>query len=408
MTTSFHSKDISQESFLVTGGAGFIGSHIAAYLLSNGAKKVRVLDNLVNGFQSNLDLLRSYSSFEFMEGDIRNQDTCLNACRDINYISHQAAVGSVPRSIKEPVYFNEVNVGGFVNMLKAAADNKVSQFVYASSSSVYGDEPNLPKIEGRLGNCLSPYAATKKTNELYANVFAQVYGLNLLGFRYFNIFGPQQDPDGDYAAVIPLFIKGILKETPVFINYLKRHFSNYNIKNETNITGYQPTGGFYPKTISQLKARLAQKNIQINDEKYLDQIFEISQYDELAQHHFCYIESFVYMCHRLLGTPMGPTQPRERIVFIKKVIWGLVHKFGLLNKVPASVKTYFERNFPWYLKFTAVSGSNITLKSSIFHIPNLPLRAKRSDPVPKIYATRLLRIPVKTSSTIKQIIQDAA
>lgn len=197
-------------------------------------------------------------------------------------------------------------------------------------------------------------------------------------------------------------------ETPVFINYLKRHFSNYNIKNETNITGYQPTGGFYPKTISQLKLRLAQKNIQINDEKYLDQIFEISQYDELAQHHFCYIESFVYMCHRLLGTPMGPTQPRERIVFIKKVIWGLVHKFGLLNKVPASVKTYFERNFPWYLKFTAVSGSNITLKSSIFHIPNLPLRAKRSDPVPKIYATRLLRIPVKTSSTIKQIIQDAA
>ena len=188
MTSSFHSKDISQESFLVTGGAGFIGSHIAAYLLSNGAKKVRVLDNLVNGFQSNLDLLRSYSSFEFMEGDIRNQDTCLNACRDINYISHQAAVGSVPRSIKEPVYFNEVNVGGFVNMLKAAADNNVSQFVYASSSSVYGDEPNLPKIEGRLGNCLSPYAATKKTNELYANVFAQVYGLNLLGFRYFNIF----------------------------------------------------------------------------------------------------------------------------------------------------------------------------------------------------------------------------
>jgi hypothetical protein len=199
-------------------------------------------------------------------------------------------------------------------------------------------------------------------------------------------------------------------ETPVFINYLKRHFNNYNIKNETNITGYQPTGGFYPKTISQLKLRLAQKNIKINDEKYLDQIFEISQYDELAQHHFCYIESFVYMCHRLLGTPMGPTQPRERIVFIKKVIWGLVHKFGLLNKknVSAPVKTYFERNFPWYLKFTAVSGSNITLRSSIFHIPNLPLRVKRTDPVPKIYATQLVRIPVKTSSTIKQIIQDAA
>jgi len=218
MSPFFQTKDISQESFLVTGGAGFIGSHIAVYLLRNGAKKVRVLDNLVNGFQTNLDLLRSYSSFEFMEGDIRNEDTCAKACRDMNYVSHQAAVGSVPRSIKEPVYFNEVNVGGFVNMLKAASDNKVKQFVYASSSSVYGDEPNLPKIEDRVGNCLSPYAATKKTNELYANVFANVYGLNLLGFRYFNIFGPRQNPDGDYAAVIPLFIKCILNETPIYIN----------------------------------------------------------------------------------------------------------------------------------------------------------------------------------------------
>ena len=218
MPTSYHTKDLSQDSFLVTGGAGFIGSHIAAYLLQNGAKKVRVLDKLVNGFQSNLDLLRPYAAFEFLEGDIRNEDTCMQACRDINYVSHQAAIGSVPRSIKEPVYFNEVNVGGFVNMLKAASDNKVRQFVYASSSSVYGDEPSLPKLEGREGNCLSPYAATKKTNELYASVFADVYGLNLLGFRYFNIFGPRQDPDGDYAAVIPNFVKGIMKETPVFIN----------------------------------------------------------------------------------------------------------------------------------------------------------------------------------------------
>ena len=218
MPTSYHTKDLSQDSFLVTGGAGFIGSHIAAYLLQNGAKKVRVLDNLVNGFQSNLDLLRSYAAFEFLEGDIRNEATCLLACRDMNYVSHQAAVGSVPRSIKEPVYFNEVNVGGFVNMLKAASDNKVRQFVYASSSSVYGDEPSLPKLESKVGKCLSPYAATKKINELYAQVFADVYGLNLLGFRYFNIFGPRQDPDGDYAAVIPLFVKGIMKKAPVFIN----------------------------------------------------------------------------------------------------------------------------------------------------------------------------------------------
>jgi UDP-N-acetylglucosamine 4-epimerase len=218
MSNTFHTKNISQDRFLITGGAGFIGGHIAEYLLKNGAAKVRVLDNLVNGFQTNLDILRQYSGFEFIEGDIRNADTCQQACAGINYVSHQAALGSVPRSIKEPVYFNEVNVGGFVNMLKAAVDNNIKQFVYASSSSVYGDEPTLPKLESRVGNCLSPYAATKKTNELYAQVFADVYGIKLMGFRYFNIFGPRQDPDGAYAAVIPLFVKGIMQKTPVYIN----------------------------------------------------------------------------------------------------------------------------------------------------------------------------------------------
>lgn len=217
-THKFHDKDISNDCFLVSGGAGFIGSHISEYLLKNGAKKVRVLDNMVNGFEKNLDILRAYSAFEFLQGDIRDYETCVKACEGIDYISHQAALGSVPRAIKEPVYFNEVNVGGFVNMLKAAVDSKVKTFVYASSSSVYGDEPTLPKVEHRIGNCLSPYAATKKTNELYAQVFADVYGLKLLGFRYFNIFGPRQDPDGPYAAVIPLFVKGIMKETPVYIN----------------------------------------------------------------------------------------------------------------------------------------------------------------------------------------------
>ena len=218
MNQQFHNTDISNSSFLVTGGAGFIGSHIAEYLLKHGAKKVRVLDNMVNGFEKNLSVLKSYSGFEFIEGDIRNNDTCLKATMDIDYVSHQAALGSVPRSIKEPLYFNEVNVGGFVNMLHASVENKVKTFVYASSSSVYGDEPTLPKVENRIGNCLSPYAATKKTNELFAQVFADVYGINLMGFRYFNIFGPRQDPDGPYAAVIPLFVKGIMNNTAVYIN----------------------------------------------------------------------------------------------------------------------------------------------------------------------------------------------
>ena len=218
MNKLFHDKDLNDKSFLITGGAGFIGSHIAEYLLNNGAQKVRVLDNMANGFQSNLNILRSYPAFEFIEGDIRNMDVCQQACNGIQYVSHQAALGSVPRSIKDPEITNDVNVGGFVNILKAAVDNNVKRFVYASSSSVYGDEPNLPKKEDRIGNCLSPYAVSKRVNEMYARVFAGVYKIPVIGLRYFNIFGPRQDPDGPYAAVIPLFIKGILNRTPVYIN----------------------------------------------------------------------------------------------------------------------------------------------------------------------------------------------
>ena len=215
---SFHSVDLSNKSFLVTGGAGFIGSHITDYLLRNGAKKVRVLDNLATGFQRNIDLFINNPAFEFIEGDIRDYDTCKKACEGIDHVSHQAALGSVPRSINDPVTSNNVNVTGTLNMMTAAKEMGVKTFVYASSSSVYGDEPNLPKVEDRIGNPLSPYAVTKKTNELYAAVFGDLYGMKLMGFRYFNVFGPRQDPDGPYAAVIPLFVSGILKNTPVYIN----------------------------------------------------------------------------------------------------------------------------------------------------------------------------------------------
>ncbi|MBS1644518.1 MAG: SDR family oxidoreductase [Bacteroidetes bacterium] len=211
-------QNISENSFLVTGGAGFVGSHITEFLLKAGAKKVRVLDNLATGFQKNIEPFKDYSSFEFIEGDIRDYTTCLKACEGIEYVSHQAALGSVPRSVKDPVTSNEVNVSGFLNMLTAAKNAQVKTFVYASSSSVYGDEPNLPKVEARVGNPLSPYAVTKKTNEVYAAVFGKLYGIKTIGFRYFNIFGPRQDPYGPYAAVIPLFIEGIMKSTPVYIN----------------------------------------------------------------------------------------------------------------------------------------------------------------------------------------------
>lgn len=218
MDNKFHDQDLSQLSFLVTGGAGFIGSHIAEYLLKNGAGKVRVIDNFANGFETNLDVLRPYKGFEFLEGDIRNLDFCKKSCKGIDYVSHQAALGSVPRSIKDPSNTNDVNVGGFVNILKAAVENNVKQFVYASSSSVYGDEQTLPKKEDRIGNCLSPYAVSKRADELYADVFSKVYSIPVLGFRYFNIFGPRQDPDGPYAAVIPLFVKAIMNHTSAFIN----------------------------------------------------------------------------------------------------------------------------------------------------------------------------------------------
>jgi UDP-N-acetylglucosamine 4-epimerase len=216
--TKYHSQDLSGFSFLVSGGAGFIGSNIVAYLLKYGAGKVRVFDNLATGRLSNLEQFNSNPAFEFMEGDLRNLDDCRKACMGIDYVSHQAALGSVPRSINEPWNTNDVNVGGFVNMLSAAKDAGVKNFVYASSSSVYGDEKSLPKVEDKIGKQLSPYAVSKFTNELYADVFNKVYGMQIIGLRYFNIFGPNQDPNGQYAAVIPLFVSKIMKQEEVFID----------------------------------------------------------------------------------------------------------------------------------------------------------------------------------------------
>lgn len=214
---SLHRSPIENKRFLVTGGAGFIGSNITEYLLLHGAK-VRVFDNLATGSTENIKEFLSDPNFEFLEGDLRNLKDCALACKDIHAVCHQAAIGSVPRSIKDPVTSNEVNVGGFVNMVTAAKDAGIRRFVYASSSSVYGDEPNLPKKEERIGNPLSPYAVTKYANEVYANVFARCYGLEMIGLRYFNIFGPRQDPYGEYAAVMPLFIKALLKNEAPYIN----------------------------------------------------------------------------------------------------------------------------------------------------------------------------------------------
>ncbi len=212
-----HKTPIENKRFLVTGGAGFIGSNITEYLLQHGAK-VRVFDNLATGNIDNLEEFQNNPNFEFFEGDLRNTTDCNNAVKDIDAVCHQAAIGSVPRSIKDPITSNDVNVGGFVNMLTAAKDVGIKRFVYASSSSVYGDEPNLPKKEEKIGNPLSPYAVTKFTNEVYASVFARCYDMQMIGLRYFNVFGPKQDPYGEYAAVMPLFIKSLLNNEAPYVN----------------------------------------------------------------------------------------------------------------------------------------------------------------------------------------------
>ena len=203
--------------FLVTGGAGFIGSNLCEVLLNQGYK-VRCLDDLSNGKQENVDMFLDHSNYEFIKGDIRDLDVCKKACTGVDYVLHQAAWGSVPRSIEMPLLYEDINIRGILNMLEAARISGVKKFVYASSSSVYGDEPNLPKTEGREGNLLSPYALTKQVDEQYARLYSKLYGLDTYGLRYFNVFGKRQDPNGAYAAVIPKFIKQLLNDEQPVIN----------------------------------------------------------------------------------------------------------------------------------------------------------------------------------------------
>jgi UDP-N-acetylglucosamine/UDP-N-acetylgalactosamine 4-epimerase len=217
----------NQSTWLITGVAGFIGSNLLEKLLILNQKVVG-LDNFDTGHQYNIDQAIEDASkktgknlsnnFKFINGDIRELSDCQQACNGVDYVLHQAALGSVPRSIEDPINTNRANIDGFLNMLVAAKDEKVKRFVYAASSSTYGDHPNLPKVEGEIGSPLSPYAVTKVVNELYANVFAKTYGFKTIGLRYFNIFGKRQDPNGAYAAVIPKWVAAILNKEDVFIN----------------------------------------------------------------------------------------------------------------------------------------------------------------------------------------------
>ena len=207
-------------NILITGGAGFIGSHIINYLLKNTQHKIRVVDNLFSGNLNNIksNLKKYPDRLSFVYGDISNLEICRKVSKDIDLICHQAAVGSVPRSIEDPLTSHNSNVNGILNVLIASKENKVKRVVYASSSSVYGDEDTLPKIENKTGNPMSPYAVTKVVQELYCNLFTQYYGIECIGLRYFNVFGPKQNPEGEYAAVIPKFIKLIKEGIPPTIN----------------------------------------------------------------------------------------------------------------------------------------------------------------------------------------------
>lgn len=212
-------NDMKPINLLITGGAGFIGSNLVEHFLKDERfALIRVLDDLSNGYYKNVAEFENNSKFEFIEGDISDYETCFKACKGIDKISHQAALGSVPRSIENPVRTNEVNIGGTVNLLHAAHMNGVNRIVLACSSSTYGDSQELPKIEERIGNPLSPYAVSKLTVEIYADVFNKTYGLDFIGLRYFNIFGPRQNPKNPYAAVIPIFCQAFLEEKQPTVN----------------------------------------------------------------------------------------------------------------------------------------------------------------------------------------------
>ncbi|HSZ25469.1 MAG TPA: SDR family oxidoreductase [Cytophagaceae bacterium] len=274
---NYHLCDITSKTFLVTGGAGFIGSNLVEYLLKFNAGKVKVLDNLSNGYYKNIEPFLSNPSFEFINGDLLNEDTCLKACEGVQIVFHQAALGSVPRSIKMPLATNEANVTGFLNTLVAAKDSGVERFVYASSSSVYGDSPLMPKKEDIIGNALSPYAVSKRVNELYAKVFGEVYGIKTIGLRYFNVFGPRQNPKNPYAAVIPLFVYALLDGKAPVINGDGTQTRDFTFVENAVQANIRAAFTEHPDAFNKVYNAAVGDRISLNDlYQYLQEISEIN------------------------------------------------------------------------------------------------------------------------------------
>lgn len=323
--TPFHKEDISKFKFLITGGAGFIGSNLVEYLLKYDAGHVRVLDNLSNGYYENIKDFDGLPNFEFIEGDIRDLDTCRKAVLGIDFISHQAALGSVPRSIADPITSNEVNVTGFLNILIAAKESiTLKQMVYAASSSTYGDSPILPKIEGNEGSPLSPYAVTKLVNELYADVFSRVYGIHTIGLRYFNVFGPKQNPNNPYAAVIPIFCK----------NFINGQQSTINGDGETS-----RDFTFVENAVqANIRTLLTDKNLKHN-------VFNVACGDQIS------LNSMILLLQDISDVKLNPIFSKERNGDIKhsKASIDKIRKFCDYNPTISFIQG-LELVYEWYLK----------------------------------------------------------
>ncbi|HEV7781550.1 MAG TPA: SDR family oxidoreductase [Chitinophagaceae bacterium] len=309
---------------LVTGGAGFIGSNLVEHLLMDKRVTfVRVLDNLATGSLKNIEPFFPNPRLEFMEGDIRSYDTCLAACDTIDLITHQAALGSVPRSINDPLTTNDVNITGTLNIFTAAKEKKIRRVVYAASSSTYGDHPGLPKVEEKIGNPLSPYAVTKYVNELYARVYSDLYGLEMIGLRYFNIFGPKQNPNGPYAAVIPLFAEALIQQKSPTINGDGSHSRDFTFVDnavQANILSL----------FTDNKAAVNQVyNIACGDQTSLLQLFD--------------------GLNKEANTSLKPVFGPERLGDVKHSLADISRAKELLGYAPAiTVEEGLKKTFSWY------------------------------------------------------------
>jgi len=309
---------------LITGGAGFIGSNLVEHLLNKAeVEVVRVLDNFATGSPKNIAAFETNSKFEFIRGDIRDYETCLHAMEGMNFISHQAALGSVPRSINDPLTANEVNIGGTLNIFTAAKERRIKRIVYAASSSTYGDHPALPKVEDRIGSPLSPYAVTKYVNELYAKVYADVYGMELVGLRYFNVFGPRQNPQGPYAAVIPLFIEAVLNNEPPIINGDGEHSRDFTFIANAVHANEQALFTQNPEAVNEVY------NVAYGERTTLNEVFE--------------------MIKGVAGSDLAPKYGPERQGDVKHSLADISKAKRLLGYTPSvNVKQGLAKAFEWY------------------------------------------------------------